>query len=197
MSVAPGRITDRSVKRFLGAGATVVIGFDTEYETATNEDVELPDEHPGNHVLCYTFSVADPNDPENRVAGIIYTQGPTKRHRLSFNGFLAWAIQCAIDAWLLAEPPERVLACCHFSRADLPGFRDFKGLKRKIDAVRRTYATTTRPATRTLYTLTGRPYSLMVVLLDTMLLAPNGHQSLKALGELLGFSKIELPPGAI
>jgi hypothetical protein len=197
MTIPPGRITCQKVKRCLGADATVIIGIDTEYETATNEDVELPDQRPGNHVLCYTFTVADPTNFENRVSGIIFTQGPTRRHRLGFNGFLAWAIHCAIEAGLLTDPPERVLACCHFSRADLPGFRDFKSLKRKVDAVRRTYATTTRPAVRTLYTLTGRPYSLKVVLLDTMLLAPNGHQSLKALGELLGFPKIEIPAGAI
>ena len=56
MTVARGRITHQSVKRCLGAGATVIIGFDTEYEAATNEDVELPDQRPGNHVLCYTFT---------------------------------------------------------------------------------------------------------------------------------------------
>ena len=143
MTVAPGHTTYRSVQRCLGAGATVIIGFDTEYDAATYEDVELPDQHPDNYVLCYTFTVADPADFENRISGIIYTQGPTKRHRLEFNGFLERVIQCAIDAGLLAEPPERVFACCHFSRADLPAFRDFKSLKRKIDAVRRTYATTT------------------------------------------------------
>ena len=197
MPAATGRITHQRVKRCLGAGATVIIGFDTEYEFMTNEDVELPDQRPGNHVLCYTFTVADPTDFENRISGIIYTQGPTKRHRLEFNGFLTGTIQCAIKAGLLAGPPERVFACCHFSRADLPGFRDFKSLKRTIDAVRQTYATTTRPTIRKLYTFTGRSYSIKVVLLDTMLLAPSGHQSLKALGELLGFAKIELPPGAI
>ena len=47
MAVAPGRITHCNVKRCLGADATVIIGFDTEYEAATNEDVELPDQRPG------------------------------------------------------------------------------------------------------------------------------------------------------
>ncbi len=82
MSIAPGRITHQSVKRCLDAGATVIIGFDTEYEAATDEDVELPDQRPGNYVLCYSFSVADPTDFENRVSGIIYLQGTTKKHRL-------------------------------------------------------------------------------------------------------------------
>ena len=62
MTVAPGHITHCNVKRCLGAGATVIIGFDTEYDAATNEDVELPDERPYNYVLCYTFTVADPTD---------------------------------------------------------------------------------------------------------------------------------------
>jgi len=59
MPVATGRITHQSVIRCLGASATVIIGFDTEYEIKTDEDVELPDQHPGNHVLCYTFTVAE------------------------------------------------------------------------------------------------------------------------------------------
>ncbi len=87
MTIAPGRITHQRVKRCLGANATVIIGFDTEYEAATNEDVELPDERPGNHVLCYTFTVADPTNFENRVSGIIFTQGPTRRHRSEVLGF--------------------------------------------------------------------------------------------------------------
>jgi len=60
MAVAPGRITHRSVKRRLDAGAKVIIGFDTEYESATNEDVQLPDKLPGNHVLCISFTVPIP-----------------------------------------------------------------------------------------------------------------------------------------
>ena len=96
MTVARGCITHQSVKRCLGAGATVIIGFDTEYEAATNEDVELPDQRPENFVICYSFTVADPADFENRISGIIYTQGPLRKHRLAFNGFLAWAIQCRL-----------------------------------------------------------------------------------------------------
>ena len=82
--------------------------------------------------------------------------------------------------------PRNILIVLHGSIGDVTRALPLANL------IRRAY-----PATRKLYTLSGRSYSVKVVLLDTMLLAPARHQSLKALGELLGFPKIELPPGSI
>ena len=45
--------------------------------------------------------------------------------------------------------------------------------------------------------LPSGPRRVSVTLVDTMLLAPAGHQSLGALGEMLGLPKLDLPAGAI
>ena len=82
----------------------------------------------------------------------------------------------------------------HFSRADLPGFRDFRRLKRLFTVTRGTYATMERPAILDVPMPDGRRLRVSVVLYDTKLLAPASAGSLKALGELLGFPKLEVPP---
>jgi hypothetical protein len=76
------------------------------------------------------------------------------------------------------------------------GFADWTKFKRQIDAVRGTYATTKKPMVRHLR-INNRPRKISITLIDTMLLAPSGQQSLSALGDLLGVAKIALPDGAI
>ena len=81
----------------------------------------------------------------------------------------------------------------HFSRADLPGFRDFKSLKTNFDAVRKTYCSINRPALFDVTTPSGARMTVSVTLFDTRLLAPAGAGSLRALGDLLQFDKLSLP----
>ena len=92
--------------------------------------------------------------------------------------------------------PARMILAAHWSRADLPAFRDFPSLKCRFDSPRKTFATTTKPAV--LYLRHHRaPHKVSIVLLDTMLLAPASHRSLDAIGRMLDLPKIELPAGAI
>ena len=173
----------------------VIIGFDTEYTSGDREEPEPPGG--SNHLLCYSFAVQD-TTKERGISGGIHIEGGTdRRKRLTLNGFLARVIDQAIERGYLDHVPERVILAAHFSRADLCGFKDWRHLKRKFDAVRRTYATTMRPTTRRLWFPGGRSAFVTVTLVDTMLLAPAGQRSLKALGEALNFPKLELPPGAI
>ena len=173
----------------------VIIGFDTEYTSGDREEPEAP--QGSNHLLCYSFAVKDTTKERGISGGIPIEGGKDRRKRLTLNGFLAKVIHWAIQKGYLDRAPDSIVMVAHFNRADLCGFKDWRNIKRSFDAVRKTYTTTTRPTTRTLWLSGGKKVPVTVTLLDTMLLAPAGYRSLKKLGELLGFAKIDLPPGAI
>jgi len=99
----------------------------------------------------------------------------------------------AIQQGVITSIPSQIVLAAHFSRADLSTVRDFPALKRQLDAVRKTYATTTKPFSSRVPTNQGEaPTTIRVI--DTMLLSPNGS-SLSALGDALGLPKVELPEG--
>lgn len=190
--------------------ADLVIGFDTEFvRVDISENAEVPSEvrdrvsdiKSGNHVLCYSVSFYQPSTGA-RKSGIIHTEGAGPRHRHAFNTFIAKAINVAVEIGMLdrnrvdaatEKNKLKLVICAHFSRADLPGFRNFDTLKKKFDGVRKTYTTTGNP-----YVLTVKPWRrkdvlVSVTLRDTRLIAPAGAGSLKALGNILGFDKLSLP----
>ena len=59
---------------------------------------------------------------------------------------------------MLGKVPDRLrlVLVMHFSRADLPGFRDYFKLKRLVDSIRGTYASSERPLVRTVRLPSGR-----------------------------------------
>jgi hypothetical protein len=174
---------------------TIIVGIDTEYVRESENGVELPDEIPGNHVLSYQAWILDTETGKQNGA-VIHTEGPDRRFRLSFTGFLSRALHAALKAYVFNEIPERIIVAVHFARADMCGFADWTKFKHQIDAVRGTYATTKKPMVRHLR-INNRPRKISITLVDTMLLAPAGQQSLSALGDMLGVAKIDLPDGAI
>jgi hypothetical protein len=130
-------------------------------------------------------------------SGVLHVaDGSDRRSRLTLAASLAKAVSAAWKARIIPRAPDRILLAAHWSRADLPAFRDFPQLKLRFDSPRKTFATTTKPAVMTLPLPSG-PRRVSVTLVDTMLLAPAGQQTLKALGAMLGVPKIELPPGVI
>lgn len=185
-----------------GVAATkfdLIIGADTEYVRGSVYENEIPETDQGktNAVLCYTVSVIDPKTGQ-QTSGMIPTKGPTRRHRLSLSGFLTSVLIALEDTNFFRAPARmRIALVFHFSRADLCGFRDFKRLKKRIDSVRNTFASTERPLVVMCRMPSGRTVRLSVTVVDTLLLAPAGLGALKKLGEVLEFPKIELPPGAI
>ena len=158
------------------ACADLVIGFDTEFvRVDVSENVEIPSEvrdrasdiRSGNHVLCYSVSFYQPSTGV-RKSGIIYTEGAGPKHRLAFNTFIAKAIHVAVADGMLdrkrvdaatSKNRLKLVICAHFSRADLPGFRNFDALKKKFDGVRKTYTTIGNP-----YVLSVKPWRRKEVL---------------------------------
>lgn len=71
----------------------------------------------------------------------------------------------------------------HLTNADLSMLKDFDTLKESLDIVNRSFVTLGKPL---------KVGGFNVHIRDTMLLAPAGKKGLSALGDLLGFNKLEL-----
>ncbi len=165
-------------------------------------DSEYVREGTKNRVLCYSFACANPAKPEDIVTHVYHLNNGM---RWQMRGLLARSIAALLEHGFIHRPPTKqrrskgktvvdqgrlkILLVAHFSRADLPGFADWKKLKRSFDAVRGTYTTTRNATVVTLYPPGRARLEISVTLADTMLLAPNGYQSLRALGDSLGFEK--------
>ena len=177
-------------------GFTLIIGADTEYVRASHLD-GIPSD--SNRVISYQACIYNPRTGA-RGSDLFAPAGQRKAHRITFAGFIGRCLASAeragfIDTATGRLPPKvSVAVAAHFSRADLPGFRDFRRLKRLFTVTRGTYATIDRPAILDVPMPDGRRLRVSVVLYDTKLLAPASAGSLKALGELLGFPKLEVPP---
>ena len=89
--------------------------------------------------------------------------------------------------------PRRFVIAGHFTRADLTTFADFGFFKRRIGAVRKSYATTEIPLQLRLASSEG-PVRCGVMIVDTMMLTPTGT-SVETIGKLLGEPKVNLPNG--
>ena len=167
----------------------LIIGFDTEYVRVSEKD---------NRIVSYQFALFNPRTGK-RASGLITPNGPRHHHRFSLGGCLGRVLAFAeengfVDTEDGRLPPKvRILIVAHFSRADLPGFRDFRRLKRRFTILRGTYATTERPAIFDVQVMHGRRRRISVTLCDTRLIAPASAGSIKALGELLGFPKLSVP----
>jgi hypothetical protein len=169
----------------------IIIGFDAEWVDASHEDHDLPPDT-SNRVLSWQLFLLNPNTGEHCWIFVEPKSGH-KASRRSLKTLIGQLVSKALREGVLDHIPSRITLAAHFSRADLSTLRDFASLKRKVDAVRTTYATTTKPLFVRIPSDHGEaPVSVRIV--DTMLLSP-GRSPLAALGEALGLPKVELPDG--
>jgi len=169
----------------------IIVGFDAEWVDASHEDHDLPPDA-SNRILSWQLFLLNPNT--GRSCGIfVEPKSAHKASRKLLTTLTGQVISKALKVGVLDHIPSRIIFAAHFSRADLSTLRDFVNLKRKVDAVRTTYATTTKPLFVRIPTDRGEaPASVWIV--DTMLLSP-GRSGLAALGEALRLPKVELPHG--
>jgi len=140
---------------------------------------------------------------------IVYTKGPKKSQRLSFEKFIALIIQTALEKGGINEWPHRVNVYAHFLRSDLAAFSDFWKFKDKVSGVRGTVTSlkdtyaldyeklASKRCNKSEITLRDKhhkPRNTAVKFIDTLLLTPSGL-GLESVGELLGLPKLTLPNG--
>jgi hypothetical protein len=177
---------EKSVPRDYG-NETLLVGFDTEYTSKDGVN---------NKLLSYQFYACDIRG-ENEWQGIIHLASGDKSDRKSFRDFFKKVIGDGFSQAKLSRWPKRIIWIGHFTLADLTGFEDFDDFKTEFDAIRRTFITIKEEPTITVYDDNRHAHEIKIFLRDSMLLAPGGSQSLKALGELVQVLKINLAPGII
>ena len=162
---------------------TVIIGFDSEF---THLQKGL------NQVLSYQLVVLNSETGEMSET-FVRLDGKTRRSRKSLTWLLSVALHKAVGESVIPRVSDKLILAAHFARADLTHLRDFHEIKRRVRAIRQTYATTDIPLSLRLATPKGDPRCAITVV-DTMLQSAT-KTPLEKLGEALGAPKIELPVG--
>jgi hypothetical protein len=166
----------------------IIIGFDSEYVNEGRAEGSLPSDT--NVLLSYQMVVLNPRTGEE--CGVIeYPTNNTKRARLALVTLITRALKEAKNKGVIDKIPDSVAVVAFFSRADLSTLKDWPSLKSKVDSVRNTFASITRPLVKTICR-----QKITITFVDTILLSPQGS-SLKTVGKSIGVEKIELPPGQI
>ena len=186
---------------FKGNRPYLVIGFDTEYQRVTNPfDADLIEE---NEVLSYQYHcmiVEDHNlGSETNWNGIIIPESGKVADRLTLTEFVSFALGDGLNQYSKIRIPRDLYLVAHFTRADIPGFKDFKDDSKNtrsnlnLDNVRNVFINVKQDIPVTLYDDEFREcVELSVRIRDTLTLAPTGKGKLENLGEVLGFKKLQL-----
>jgi hypothetical protein len=169
----------------------VIASLDAEWVNASKVDVSQPSNE--NHLLTYQLTIQNPRTGHASSA-IVEPKDPTKRSRRGLANLLGFSLHKAVRNGVIPDYPDTLALVIHFSRADLTHLRDWKDVCRRMDAVRGTFTTTTKPFYLRVPTVRGTR-SILITVTDTMLLAPARMRSLERLGAALGLPKVFLPPG--
>lgn len=159
-----------------GDDLPLFVGLDSEWKTKDGS----------NSVLSYQLFALDALGGSWRV--IYYP----KVERYGLPELLACVILEGLAQKRIKRWPDSVCLVAHFTLADLTALNHFKDMKRFFDAVRKTYVTLKDAVNVRIWDAQRHDHSVKVILRDSLLLAPNGKQSLADLGELVGFEKLEL-----
>lgn len=172
-------------------GPYLIVGFDTEFKTpeyhVSRDDIDTGQAK--FRVLSYQFHAKTSDGIEWQ--GINCTQG---EERLTLAEFLVFVLGKGIQEFRTALIPTTIFLVGHFTRADIPAFADFKELQDYMSAVRNTFLSIDKHLMISIEDSTGNIIQLRVVLRDTMLLTPQASKSLKGIGKLVGFEKLQLHP---
>ena len=159
-------------------------------------------------ILSYQYVVSFRG---KRCEGITFPKSGAKRDRLSFEKYVVIAIEAALKEGVLTKwaDAESVILVAHYLKCDLFSFSNsFKDIKTQVSSVRKTVASLKDGyavdfAKELKKRIDEKPYKLndknnnahpvLITFYDSMLFAPAGYQSLKKVGELVNYSKLEIP----
>ena len=184
---SPEEIEEKEMLDALGEDK-LYIGFDTEYTNLKEVIDQKVEDSKKNLYLSYQFTAEWKGCRWENVGF------PKDGHRLSMVEFVCWVLS---ECPLLKEDtslklPQSVFLVCHYSRADLPSFREFflTNTKNHFINLRRTIVTGNNgaPFKFPIY-YRGQRLIVKVGVRDTYLLAPSTAKSLASLGALIGTEK--------
>ena len=180
----------------------LLVGFDTEYVAPPTIKYEkdkpkpnLKDMDPAqNRVISYQYYAILPSPTGESIkewSGIIY---PEQGKRISRGQLMSAVYSKALEDKTILKLPRSVILVGHYTKADLPGFSDFKDFKSRIDAVRRSFITVIHdPEFEGVHLEDEKgpiDKKVFILLRDTYLLCPSlESKSLKRIGDLVGLPK--------
>lgn len=174
----------------------LIVGFDTEYQRYVSDGTL------NNEVLSYQYccTVVERDGDDGSAptwSGLIKPKGSKVEDRLSLEEFLVGALEDGARQFPNLVFPSTIYLVAHFTRADVPGFADFKDEDTrsalKLENIRNLFMNVSTDIQVKLgEKSSGQGIPLSVKIRDTMSLAPAGAKSLAAIGDILGFEKIEL-----
>ena len=175
----------------------LIIGFDTEYQSRNS--VSGLDNQLLSYQYCCSVIEVDSRHPIFEWSGIILPDSHETEDRLAIQEFVELAISDGISQFSALKIPRHIYLVAHFTRADIPGFTDFKEDSKTRDKLnlqnlRNTFVNVSKNVDIKLQCTHHKTQSIEVILQirDTIHLAPAGARSLKDLGEILNFEKIQL-----
>lgn len=194
-----GEVKGRKSKSKLSSDRFLIIGFDTEYKTRSDafDRDELAEGLGRNAILSYQVycKLYDPSQPgAQEWGGVCFPEDGSVDKRLSLADVVTFAIWKGISTGAVSIVPTRIYLVGHFTRADIPAFKDFQSLTQMMSSVRNTFLSIDGYIAVDFEFPDGDEISLQLLLRDTMLLTPAASKSLRALGELVGQEKIQLDP---
>ena len=176
----------------------LIIGFDTEYQRYADDDTLTLNNEVLSYQYCCTVIERDGDDTSVPVwSGLTKPKGPKVEDRLSLEEFLIAALTEGCKRFPDLKLPSTIYLVAHFTRADVPGFADFKDEATRsalqLDNIRNLFMNVANDIKLELVDPKDDDnIQLSVKIRDTMTLAPAGAKSLAAIGDILGFEKIEL-----
>ena len=197
-SVSKFNFLPKRSPNFRGDRDYLIIGFDTEYQRVLNSEEEVID----NEILSYQYHCLicknDNEGKEEEWSGLVLPETERVEDRLTIQEFLTIAIGKGIEQNPKIKLPSEIYLVAHFTRADVPGFKDFKDGRDSrsnlnFDNIRNSFVNVMRDLPVTLLDEdTNQEIKLSVKVRDTLSLAPSGKAKLEDLGEILNFEKIKL-----
>ncbi len=167
----------------------LLVGFDTEFK-APEEAVTKAEIEAGLakvNVLSYQFHALSSDGDEWK--GICC---PETGERISLSEFLIFVLGSRCRDTSTGKLPTQIYLVGHFTRADIPTFKNFKDLKDTLFNIRNTFSISGGGLKIDVQFPEGEPITLSVNIRDTILLTPSSKKGLKTLGELMNLPKIDL-----
>ncbi len=176
----------------------LIIGFDTEYQRYTDDASRTLNNEVLSYQYCCTVIERHGDDSSAPIwSGLLKPRGPNVEDRITLEDFLTSALADGCARFPNLILPSTIYLVAHFTRADVPGFADFKDEATrstlKLDNIRNLFMNVANDIRLNLgKTSSGDSIPISVKIRDTMTLAPAGAKSLAGIGDILDFEKIEL-----
>ena len=171
----------------------LIIGFDSEFQTPSKpvSGKEVREGKAKYQVLSYQFHAKTRSGVS--WSGICCPKSEDVEGRMTLGEFIVFALGTGLKEKRVSQFPTRIYLVGHFTRADIPAFKDFAKLSELFSNIRNTFASIDNSLKIYLdFKDDEEPLMLQLYIRDTTLLSPTGYNRLAALGDIIQMDKLVL-----